>query len=208
MEFSAKLQWITPKTEEQIMYIARVSNPTMQSCGNAKLLSYCLKHGHVSIFQMANLCVEIETSRAISAQIIRHQSFHFQEFSQRYAKVQEIIIYEARRQDQKNRQNSIDDMSAEDKNWFMRAQKNHAANATELYNEALDRGIAKEQARFLLPMASKTRIYMNGTIRSWIFFLKVRTHIATQKEHRVIADAIKVIFKKEMPTIFKGAFEV
>jgi len=142
----------------------------------------------------------------MSAQILRHRSFTFQEFSQRYAEVPDFISYKARRQDKKNRQNSIDDMSIEDNHWFDLAQDRVQSISASLYLDALDRGIAKEQARFLLPMSSKTKIYMTGNIRSWIHYLELRTGIETQKEHRDIALEIKSIFKQELP-IISGALE-
>lgn len=187
--------------EELIMYCARVSNPNDQTSGKPGLLKYCTKEGHWSIFEMANMVVEIETSRAISAQILRHRSFSFQEFSQRYAKVPESLTYPARRQDKKNRQNSIDDMNDADKQWWIRAQEFLAEHSLEVYNEALSKGVAKEQARMILPMASKTRLYMSGSIRSWIHYLNVRTDNSTQLEHREIAKKIKDIFIKEYPVI-------
>ncbi len=150
---------------------------------------------------MANMVVEIETSRAISAQILRHRSFSFQEFSQRYAEVAGFEEYKARRQDEHNRQNSIDDMSDEDVDWFAVAQNTMGDKAMLLYNEALARGIAKEQARFLLPMSATTRLYMNGTIRSWLTYLELRCGNGTQLEHRNVANAVKEIFIKELPII-------
>lgn len=194
------LQWITPEAEKIIMRCARVSSANPNS-DNPKLLKYCLDHGHFSIYEMANMCIEIETSRAISAQILRHRSFSFQEFSQRYAKVQGFVEYEPRRQDDKNRQNSIDDMSEEDKAWFKVAQQGLNQKSSELYQEALDRGIAREQARFLLPMSTQSKIYMNGTIRSWIHYLSLRDGNGTQLEHQEIAKQIKEIFKRELPII-------
>ena len=160
-----------------------------------------MKHGHWSILEQANMCIEINTSRAISAQILRHRSFSFQEFSQRYAPVQSFEQYEARRQDQKNRQNSISDMSDEDQKWFPEQQKDVQEHAEKAYNEALVKGIAKEQARFLLPMASSTKMYMNGSIRSWVHYIQVRTDPSTQKEHREIAEKIKEIFIEELPIV-------
>ena len=148
--------------------------------------------------------MEINTSRAISAQILRHRSFTFQEFSQRYAEVPDFITYDARRQDKKNRQASIDDMSIEDKHWFNIAQDRVQSLTAALYLDALDKGIAKEQARFLLPMSSKTKLYMTGNIRSWIHYLDLRSKWDTQKEHRDIAIEIKEILKKELPIISKA----
>lgn len=187
--------------EQLVMYCARVSNPSNQTSGKTGLLKYCLEHGHVSIFEMANMVFEIETSRAIAAQILRHRSFSFQEFSQRYAAAQSIEVYEARAQDNKNRQNSIDNMSEENKQWFLDAQKNHNDQALNLYQQALDRGIAKEQARFLLPLSTTTKLYMNGSLRSWIHYLQLRCGNGTQKEHQEIALAIREIFCQELPII-------
>lgn len=195
-----KLIWVTPEAEKNIMYCARVSSNNQDST-NTKLLNYCLKHGHFSVFEMANMCVEITTSRAISAQILRHRSFSFQEFSQRYQKVSGFETYEARRQDQTNRQNSIDDLDEETQTWFRVAQQNLNNKSANLYQNALDRGIAKEQARFLLPLSTTSRLYMNGTIRSWIHYLNLRTGNGTQKEHMEIAEEIKSIFKKELPIL-------
>lgn len=200
---NVKLIWTTPDAEKNILYCARVSSNNQDS-ENTKLLNYCIKHGHWSIFEMANMCIEIQTSRAISAQILRHRSFSFQEFSQRYAKTQGFVEYEARRQDDTNRQNSIDDMSNEDRTWFKVAQQGLHQKSADLYQEALDRGIAKEQARFLLPMSSQTKLYMNGTVRSWIHYLNLRCANGTQKEHVEIADKCKEIFKEELPIVAKA----
>ena len=201
-----KLISITPDSEKLIAYCARVSSNQQDNPSISKLLRYCIKHKHWSIFETAYLTVEINTSRAISAQILRHRSFTFQEFSQRYAEVPDFVSYNARRQDKKNRQASIDDMSIEDKHWFSVAQDRVQTLTASLYLDALDKGIAKEQARFLLPMSSKTKIYMTGNIRSWIHYLELRTGIETQKEHRDIAREIKKIFKEELP-IISGALE-
>ena len=158
----------TANAEDLVMYCARVSNPKNQTSGKTGLLNYCAEHGHWSIFEMSNMVVEIETSRAIAAQILRHRSFSFQEFSQRYAEAFDIDTYPARSQDLKNRQNSVDNMLQSDKDWFNEVQQTHFMDAMDLYNEALERGIAKEQARFLLPLSTRTKLYMNGTLRSWI----------------------------------------
>ena len=205
-EKEVKLISITPDSENLIAYCARVSSNQQDNPSISKLLRYCIKHKHWSIFETAYLTVEINTSRAISAQILRHRSFTFQEFSQRYASVPDFITYNARRQDKKNRQASIDDMSIEDRHWFSVAQDRVQTLTASLYLDALDKGIAKEQARFLLPMSSKTKIYMTGNIRSWIHYLELRTGIETQKEHRDIAREIKKIFKEELP-IISGALE-
>lgn len=196
-----KLVHSTPDGESCIAYCARVSSPNQENPKYAKLLKFCIDHHHWSIFEMASMCVEITTSRAIAPQILRHRSFHFQEFSQRYAQVQECEMYDARRQDEKNRQNSIDDMSEEDKEWFKTIQKDNWDEAYSLYIQALNKGIAKEQARMLLPMGAQSKMYMHGTVRDWIHYIKVRTDPSTQKEHREIAEAIKQIFIKEYPII-------
>ena len=189
--------------EELIVYCARVSNPSNQDNHKTgpRLLKYCLDHKHVSIFEHAHLTMEVTTCRAISTQAIRHQSFNFQEFSQRYAKVPGFQVYEARRQDPKNRQNSVDDMSEEDKLWFKVAQQNIQQKAIELYQESLDRGIAKECARFILPNSATTKFYMTGNVRSWIFYLMTRCGNGTQLEHIEIAEKAKEIFCKEFPVV-------
>ena len=206
VEKPVKLISITPDSENLIAYCARVSSNQQDNPSISNLLRYCIKHKHWSIFETAYLTVEINTSRAISAQILRHRSFTFQEFSQRYAEVPDFVTYKARRQDKKNRQASIDDMSIEDRHWFSVAQDKVQTLTASLYLDALDKGIAKEQARFLLPMSSKTKIYMTGNIRSWIHYLELRTAIETQKEHRDLARQVKEIFKKELP-IISGALE-
>lgn len=187
--------------ESLVMFCARVSNPKGQLSDNPKLLKYCIDNGHWSIFEMANMVVEIETSRAIASQILRHKSFSFQEFSQRYAEVQDCEIYEARRQDSKDRQNSIDDMSEEDKLWFLAIQEETIDWAQQYYKEGIRRGIAKEQMRFILPMSATTKLYMNGNLRSYINYLQVRCGNGTQKEHRDIANEIKKLFMWEYPII-------
>jgi thymidylate synthase (FAD) len=199
-----KLISITPDAEKTIMYCARVSNPKNQDSENTKLLDYCIKHGHWSVFEMAHMTVEITTSRAIAAQILRHKSFSFQEFSQRYAEAQEFETYNARSQDPKNRQNSIDDMSQEDKQWFFEAQVTIQEQSMILYEAALNRGIAKEQARFLLPLSTQTKLYMSGSIRSWLHYLDVRCGSGTQLEHVEIANEIKKIFIEQLPVIAKA----
>jgi thymidylate synthase (FAD) len=189
-------------TSEGIMaYTARVSSPHQDSPSYAKLLKYCAEHGHWSVFEMVDMTVEITTSRAIAQQILRHRSFSFQEFSQRYATASiGHELYEARRQDEKNRQNSIDDLSDEVKRWFITQQQEIRTLTEAAYFAALEMGIAKEQARFLLPASTATRMYMKGSVRSWIHYLQVRADAATQKEHRDIAEAIKAIFIEQFPT--------
>lgn len=188
-------------SESLVMYCARVSNPANQASDNPNLLKYCAKAGHWSIFEMSNFVFEIETSRAIAAQILRHRSFSFQELSLRYAESIGFQQYEARRQDTKNRQNSIDDMDLLDKDWFEFAQLEIQKKSEELYKEALRRGVAKEQARFLLPLSTTSRLYMNGNLRSWIHYVSVRTDPSTQKEHREIALAIRDILAEEVPNV-------
>ena len=191
----------TPDAERLIAYCARVSSPTQDNPEYSKLLKYCIKNAHWSVFEMASLCVEITTSRAIAQQILRHRSFHFQEFSQRYAAATSIEIYDARRQDIKNRQNSIDDMTKEDQIWFLDAQMELSDKSLSLYEQALKKGIAKEQARFLLPLATTTKLYMHGTVRDWIHYINLRASNGTQLEHQEIALAIKDIFLDKFPTI-------
>lgn len=199
-----KLISVTPEAEKTIMYCARVSNPSNQDSPNTGLLNYCIKNGHWSVFEMANMVIEIETSRAIAQQILRHRSFSFQEFSQRYAEAQGFESYEARRQDTKNRQNSIDDMSDEVQETFLSFQDDVQQICDEYYNRALNLGIAKEQARFLLPLSTSTKLYMNGTVRSWLHYLDLRCGNGTQKEHKDIADCIKDIFTEQFPNIAKA----
>lgn len=199
------LVWVTPEVEKIIGYCARVSNPDNQNNPDvSKLLKYCIDHKHWSIFEMGNMCVEVTTSRAIAQQILRHRSFSFQEFSQRYAKVTKREIINPRRQDLKNRQNSIDDLDDEVKKWFLEQQKRVWDLSSLLYEESLRQGIAKEVARFVLPLSTQTKLYMNGSIRSWITYLQLRTGIETQLEHREVAEQIKNIFIKELPIISKS----
>lgn len=195
---------VTPDAEKIMMYCARVSNPANQSSTNTKLLDYCIKNNHWSVFEMGNMIVEIETSRAIAAQILRHRSFSFQEFSQRYAEANGTEVYPARRQDNKNRQNSIDDMDSFTKAWFQTTQEQLNARAMNAYQEALNMGIAKEQARFLLPLSTTTKLYMNGTVRSWLHYLDLRCANGTQYEHKEIADAIKKVFVEQFPNIARA----
>jgi thymidylate synthase (FAD) len=205
---NVKLIHVTPDAETLIAYCARVSSEKQENPEYAKLLAYCIKHKHWSIFQMASLCVEITTSRAIAAQILRHRSMNFQEFSQRYQAVDSFEKYEARRQDKKNKQNSIDDMSDEDRIFFDEAQDNVWSKSKELYDEALARGIAKEQARFLLPLNTTTKLYMHGTVRDMIHYCTVRCDISTQKEHRAIALDIWAIIRKELPVVAQAVEDV
>lgn len=204
-----RLVSITPDAEEIIAYCARVSNPSNQDNHQTvdKLLGYCIEHGHWSIFEMANLVLEINTTRSISPQILRHRSFSFQEFSQRYARVSDlggIDLPHLRRQDTKNRQNSFDDLSAEQTQLFYRRIASHYAEAEDLYQEMLSRGVAKECAREVLPLSSPTRLYMNGTVRSWIHYIQLRTTPGTQLEHQQIADSAKTIFCQQLPIIARA----
>ena len=198
---NVKLVSLTPDAEKLIAYCARVSSPNQENPEYAKLLAYCIQHKHYSIFEQAFMSVEIETTRMISAQILRHRSFTFQEFSQRYAEAQHFEIYEARRQDSKNRQNSIDDLSPEIKAEWQARQLANCERVVADYNWALENGIAKECARAVLPMQTATRLYMTGSIRSWIHYLEVRCSPDTQLEHRVIALEIKKIFVQSLPVV-------
>lgn len=188
---------LTP--EGLIAYCARVSSPHQETLDYEKLLAYCIKNRHWSIFEMVDMTVEIITSRAISPQILRHRSFVFQEFSQRYAKVQDFEDYSPRRQDIKNRQHSISDLDASTVDWFSDAQKEIRTLCVEKYTDALEKGIARECARMLLPLNTQTKLYMKGSIRSWIHYIEVRTDSSTQKEHRDIAEAVREIFIAEFP---------
>ena len=189
--------------EELVAYCARVSNPKNQNnhATADKLLKYCAKHNHWSVFEMADMTLEITTSRAIAQQILRHRSFSFQEFSQRYAEATGFETYEARRQDNKNRQNSIDDLSEETKEWFDAAQAAVRQMALAQYQAALRVNIAKEQARFLLPLSTQTTLYMKGSIRSWIHYIQVRADPSTQKEHRDIALECRKILLNNFPSL-------
>lgn len=208
MDMEVKFIHATPDAEKHISYCARVSSGNQENPNYAKLLAYCAKHGHWSVFQMASMCVEITTSRAIAAQILRHRSMNFQEFSQRYQEVNDYEQYDARRQDTKNRQNSLDDMSTDDKFWFTLAQEKVWASSKELYDEALSKGIAKEQARFLLPLNTTSKLYMHGTLRDFIHYCNVRCDASTQKEHRDIAVNVWSIFKTQFPIVAEAAEEV
>lgn len=201
---NVKLISITSEAEKLIAHCARVSSPNQNNPEIEKLIKYCIKNKHWSVFEQSFMTVEIETTRGISPQILRHKSFSFQEFSLRYAKAQEFEIYPGRRQDLKNRQNSIDDLDNETQSWFMESQKLINNMASNMYEEALKKGIAKESARNLLPMSTKTKLYMSGSIRSFIHYILVRESEETQKEHRDIALAIKEIFIKELPIISKA----
>jgi len=203
---TVKLVNVSPDAEKHMAYCARVSNPNNQD--NEKisgLLKYCIKHQHWSIFEQAFMTLEIETNRGIAAQILRHRSFTFQEFSQRYADSsllgETIPLPELRRQDTKNRQNSIDDIDPFMIQKYQMLIQDHFRDAMELYQTMLDEGIAKECARFVLPLAVPTKMYMTGSVRSWIHYIDLRSANGTQKEHMEIANACKDIFKEQFPTI-------
>lgn len=200
-----KLISVTPDAEKLMAYCARVSNPSNQDNDNyAKLLAYCIKHQHWSIFEQAFMTIEINTTRGIAAQILRHRSFTFQEFSQRYADTSllttEIPLFELRRQDTKNRQNSIDDISDEVKYKWNSRIREHLAKSKAIYDGMVADGIAKECARFILPLATPTRLYMSGSVRSFIHWIELRSGHGTQKEHMNIANEAKEIFKEQFPT--------
>ena len=199
---------LTPNAEKTMAYIARVSNPKNQDNEDySKLLSYCIKHEHWSVFEQSFMTLQIETNRGIAAQLLRHRSFTFQEFSQRYAdssQLGNIPIPELRRQDFKNRQNSIADLPNALKEKFNNKITNHFNNASALYEELLDEGVAKECARFVLPLATPTRIYMSGSCRSWIHYINLRSAHGTQEEHKKIALNCKLIFKESFPVVSKA----
>ena len=202
---SAKLVSVTPDAEQTMAYIARVSNPDNQDNQKfAGLLRYCIKHNHWSVFEQSTMTLEIETTRAIAAQVLRHRSFCFKEFSQRYAestKLGEIPIPELRRQDDKNRQNSIDDLDPELVDKLQRQMKTLFSSAEALYEQMLGAGVAKECARMVLPLCTPTKIYMTGSCRSWIHYIELRSAHGTQKEHMKIAEACKAIFCEQFPTV-------
>ena len=203
---SVKLVSVTPDAEKNMAYVARVSNPNNQENPNyAKLLGYCIKHNHWSVFEQSFMTLEIETTRGLAAQILRHRSFTYQEFSQRYADssllAETIPVPELRRQDTKNRQNSIDDIDQYTQQQYERKIKIHFDAAMNLYQEMLNDGIAKECARFVLPLATPTRLYMSGSCRSWIHYIQLRSANGTQKEHMDIAEACKKIFAEQFPTV-------
>ncbi len=201
-----KLISVTPDAEQTMAFIARVSNPANQDNENyAKLLGYCIKHNHWSVFEQSSMTLEIETNRGIAAQILRHRSFTFQEFSQRYADTnlltEDIPVPELRRQDTKNRQNSTDDLGDYVKLILQTEIQEHFIRSNNLYKRLLEQGVAKECARFVLPLATPTRIYMTGSCRSWIHYINLRSANGTQKEHMVIAEQCKQVFKEQFPTV-------
>tara|TARA_R100001594_G_scaffold8817_1_gene22184 strand:+ start:9 stop:641 length:633 start_codon:yes stop_codon:yes gene_type:complete len=202
---NVKLVTVTPDAEKLMAYVARVSNPSNQDNEKfAGLLKYCIKHQHWSVFEQSSMTLEIETTRAIAAQILRHRSFTFQEFSQRYAAstaLGKIDLPELRRQDTKNRQNSIDDLDPEVVETLNRQIETLFTASTNLYSQMLEAGVAKECARMVLPLATPTRIYMTGSCRSWVHYINLRSAHGTQKEHMEIAEACRKVFTEQFPAV-------
>ena len=203
---NVKLISVTPDAEKMMGYVARVSNPSNQENPKvAGLLKYCVKHQHWSVFEQSFMTLEIETTRGLAAQILRHRSFTFQEFSQRYADssmlADTIPLFDLRRQDIKNRQNSTDDLDPKLVHDYEIGIKNHFENAMWLYKDMLDNGVAKECARFVLPLATPTRLYMTGSVRSWIHYIDLRSAHGTQKEHMDIAEGVRCIFGCQFPNV-------
>ena len=206
MDSNIKLVSVTPDAEQHMAYVARVSNPKNQDNDQfSGLLKYCIKHGHWSVFEQAFMTVEINTTRGLAAQILRHRSFTYQEFSQRYADSSmlgdQIPLPELRRQDEKNRQNSTDDMNPRTVNHYNRKMEQHFKQGMKLYQNMLKDGVAKECARFVLPLATPTRIYMSGSVRSWIHYVDLRSAHGTQKEHMAVAEGVRSIFSEQFPTV-------
>jgi thymidylate synthase (FAD) len=208
---SAKLIWVTPDAEALIGKIARVSNPANEDNPNVeRLLQYLIKHKHWSPFEMASMCVEIHTTRAIAAQILRHRSFSFQEFSQRYAIPTDTfatVLPELRRQDTKNRQNSIDDLAEETTDYYKQRIDDHFRQSVELYESLLHSGVAKECARSVLPLNTVTRLYMSGTVRSWLHYVDLRNANGTQLEHMSIAKSVRDIIDEQLPTVARAMWD-
>ena len=201
-----KLVSVTPNAEKTIAYVARVSNPQNQENDKfAGLLRYCIKHGHWSVFEQAFMTLEINTTRGLAAQILRHRSFTYQEFSQRYQDVshirEDIPLPELRSQDEKNRQNSIDDVDPVVVEKFNKKMRAHFNASIDLYKMMLHEGIAKECARFVLPLATPTRLYMTGSVRSWIHYIELRSAHGTQKEHMDLVENVRSVFKEQFPTV-------
>ena len=206
MSEEVKFISVTPDAEKTMAYVARVSNPKNQDNDKfAGLLGYCIKHGHWSVFEQAHMTVEINTTRGLAAQILRHRSFTYQEFSQRYADSSllgdSIPLPELRRQDLKNRQNSTDDLDALVVQDFNSKMQRHFVDGMKLYKEMLDAGVAKECARFVLPLATPTRLYMTGSCRSWIHYIELRSAHGTQKEHMNLVENVRSIFTEQFPTV-------
>jgi thymidylate synthase (FAD) len=207
---AVKLIAITPDAEKTMAYVARVSSPNQANPDTQKLLAYCMRNAHWSVFEHAFITLEIETSRAIARQLLRHRSFSFSEFSQRYSQVKaEHVPVQARRQDTKNRQASHTDLPKEHTDWFAMAQMRAYDGALNVYREALRRGIAKECARAVLPEGmTPSRLYMSGSVRSWLHYLQVRLGNGTQQEHMEVARAIQVVLKEALPDVLAMAEEV
>ena len=203
-----KVVSVTPDAEKTMAYIARVSNPANQENDNfSGLLKYCIQHEHWSVFEQSSMTLEIETTRAIAAQILRHRSFTFQEFSQRYAKSNElgkIELPELRRQDKKNRQNSIDDLDPFVQQKLEAQMITLFSSCQSLYNQMIEEGVAKECARMVLPLCTPTRIYMTGSCRSWIHYINLRSSHGTQKEHMEIAEECRKVFTEQFPVVSKA----
>ena len=201
-----KLVSVTPNAEKTMAYVARVSNPKNQDNEKfAGLLRYCIQHGHWSVFEQAHMTVEINTTRGLAAQILRHRSFTYQEFSQRYADVsfirEDIPLPELRSQDEKNRQNSIDDVDPAIVEKYNVEMRKHFDQGIDLYKKMLRDGIAKECARFVLPLATPTRLYMTGSVRSWIHYITLRSAHGTQKEHMDLVENVRKVFIEQFPTV-------
>ena len=206
MTSKVKLIWATPNAETLIAYMARVSNPSNQDNQQtaSKLLKYLVDNKHWSPFEMVNVCMEIETPRDIARQILRHRSFSFQEFSQRYAVATEFDVRECRMQDNKNRQNSLPTQDRELVNLWEKAQQDLIQHALKVYNWGLEQGVAREVARAVLPEGNTmSRMYMNGTLRSWLHYVDIRCDKATQKEHREVAEKCKTVLKNLCPSLFE-----
>ena len=203
---NVNLVTVTPEAEKMMGYVARVSNPKNQDNPNVSgLLGYCIKHGHWSVFEQSYMTLEINTTRGLAAQILRHRSFTYQEFSQRYADssmLSKVIpIPQLRRQDDKNRQNSIDDLDPFVVQDFELKMQRHFVEGMKIYKEMLDAGVAKECARFVLPLATPTKLYMTGSVRSWIHYINLRSAHGTQKEHMQIAENCRAIFNEQFPIV-------
>ena len=206
MDTQIKLVSVTPDAEKTMGYVARVSNPDNQDNPKvAGLLSYCIRHGHWSVFEQAHMTVEINTTRGLAAQILRHRSFTYQEFSQRYQDVshirEDIPLPELRSQDEKNRQNSIDDVDPAVVESFNKKMRAHFDAGIDLYKSMLHAGIAKECARFVLPLATPTRLYMTGSVRSWIHYIELRSAHGTQKEHMELVENVRKVFIEQFPIV-------
>ena len=203
---NVKFVSVTPDAEKMMAYIARVSNPSNQQNENySGLLKYCINHQHWSVFEQSSMTLEIETTRGLAAQILRHRSFTFQEFSQRYADTKlldtQIPVPDLRSQDLKNRQNSNDDIPQEKKEEYQALIARHFEDSMNLYNSLLENGVAKECARFVLPLATPTRLYMTGSCRSWVHYITLRSAHGTQKEHMDVVEKARSIFTEQFPSV-------